>query len=110
MFLLAGRYTLLEQTSLEPVPHDLPRTRRLGGRGGPFNGGALMGTGTWNYAKAPEHIVKRVSDLEALCKEFGVPLGAAALQFPLAHQAICNVLPGPKSPGRARTASSTGGT
>jgi D-threo-aldose 1-dehydrogenase len=39
-----------------------------------------------------------VHQLEALCKEFNVPLGAAALQFPLAHKAVCNVLPGPKAP------------
>jgi D-threo-aldose 1-dehydrogenase len=66
--------------------------------GGPFNGGALMGAGLWNYAKAPEHIVARVKQLEAFCDEFGIPIGAAALQFPLAHPAVCNVLPGPKSP------------
>ncbi|HHY51221.1 MAG TPA: aldo/keto reductase, partial [Alphaproteobacteria bacterium] len=51
-----------------------------------------------NYAKAPEHIIRRVGELEAICREFGVPIGAAALQFPLAHPAVCNVLPGPKSP------------
>ena len=44
----------------------------------PFNGGALMGSGTWNYAKAPEAVIKRVADLEAICKEFNVPIGAAA--------------------------------
>ena len=40
----------------------------------------------------------RVKALEDFCREWSVPIGAAALQFPLAHQAICNVLPGPKSP------------
>lgn len=98
VFLLAGRYTLLEQTSLSPFLTTCLERGASVVCGGPFNGGALMGTGTWNYAKAPEHIIKRVSDLEALCKEFGIPLGAAALQFPLAHKAICNILPGPKSP------------
>jgi D-threo-aldose 1-dehydrogenase len=98
VFLLAGRYTLLEQTSLTPFLSTCVERQASVVVGGPFNGGALMGTGTWNYAKAPEHIVQRVADLETLCREFGVPIGAAALQFPLAHPAICNVLPGPKSP------------
>lgn len=98
VFLLAGRYTLLEQTSLSPFLSTCLERGSSVVCGGPFNGGALMGTGTWNYAKAPEHIIQRVNDLNATCKEFRVPLGAAALQFPLAHKAICNVLPGPKSP------------
>lgn len=98
VFLLAGRYTLLEQTSLDPF---LSTCLMRGASiicGGPFNGGALMGTGMWNYANAPKEIIDRVAALEALCKEFNTPLGAVALQFPLAHEAVCNVLPGPKSP------------
>jgi D-threo-aldose 1-dehydrogenase len=98
VFLLAGRYTLLEQTSLTPFLSTCVERGSSVVVGGPFNGGALMGTGTWNYAKAPEHISQRVQALEAFCREEGVPLGAAALQFPLAHPAVCNVLPGPKSP------------
>ncbi len=98
VFLLAGRYTLLEQTSLAPFLTTCLERGASVVVGGPFNGGALMGTGMWNYAKAPEHIIRRVADLEAACKEFGVPIGAAALQFPLAHKAVCNILPGPKSP------------
>jgi D-threo-aldose 1-dehydrogenase len=98
VFLLAGRYTLLEQTSLDPFLKTCMGRGASVVVGGPFNGGALMGTGTWNYAKAPQHIIDRVAALEAICREFSVPLGAAALQFPLAHPAICNVLPGPKSP------------
>ncbi len=98
VFLLAGRYTLLEQTSLEPFLGTCLKRGASVVCGGPFNGGALMGTGRWNYAAAPEHIIRRVSELEALCKEFDTPIGAAALQFPLAHKAICNILPGPKSP------------
>ena len=98
VFLLAGRYTLLEQTSLQPFLSTCLKRNASVVVGGPFNGGALMGTGTWNYAKAPEAVIKRVGELEAICKEFGVPIGAAALQFPLAHPAVCTILPGPKSP------------
>lgn len=98
IFLLAGRYTLLEQTSLDPFLSTCLERGASVIAGAPFNGGALMGTGTWNYAAAPEHIVQRVRDLEAFCKEWNVPIGAAALQFPLAHEAVCNVLTGPRSP------------
>lgn len=98
VFLLAGRYTLLEQTSLDPFLSTCLERGASVVCGGPFNGGALMGTGKWNYGNAPAEIIQRVADLEAFCTGFGVPIGAAALQFPLAHKAICNVLPGPKSP------------
>lgn len=98
VFLLAGRYTLLEQTSLDPFLTTCVKRNVSIVVGGPFNGGALMGTGMWNYARAPENVVRRVHELEAACREFNVPIGAAALQFPLAHPAVCNILPGPKSP------------
>ena len=96
--LLAGRYTLLEQTSLSPFLETCVKRQTSIVVGGPFNGGSLMGTGTWNYAKAPQDVIDRVARLEAFCKAQGVPIGAAALQFPLAHPAVVNVLPGPKSP------------
>jgi len=98
VFLLAGRYTLLEQTSLSPLLETCVKRGASIVVGGPFNGGALMGTGTWNYARAPQEIIDRVKALEAFCTEFGVPIGAAALQFPLAHPAVATILPGPKSP------------
>ena len=98
VFLLAGRYTLLEQTSLDPFLTTCVKRGASIICGGPFNGGALMGTGMWNYQAAPPAVTERVAALEAFCKEFDVPLGAAALQFPLGHEAVCNVLPGPKSP------------
>jgi D-threo-aldose 1-dehydrogenase len=98
VFLLAGRYTLLEQTSLTPFLSTCIERKASVVVGGPFNGGALMGTGMWNYARAPQAVIDRVHALEAICTDFGVSIGAAALQFPLAHPAVCNVLPGPKSP------------
>lgn len=98
VFLLAGRYTLLEQTSLSPFLETCIKRKSSVVVGGPFNGGALMGTGMWNYGKAPQEVIDRVHQLEAFCKELGVPIGAAALQFPLTHPAIATVLPGPKSP------------
>jgi D-threo-aldose 1-dehydrogenase len=97
-FLLAGRYTLLDQSALEPcltacLSRGIPVVCAA-----PFNGGALMGNGTWNYASGPSHVAERVRAIEAACAKFDVHVGAAALQFPLAHPAIVTVLAGPKSP------------
>ena len=98
VFLLAGRYTLLEQTSLDPLLTTCVSRGTSVVVGGPFNSGVLVGGDKFNYAKAPEEIVAKVRALEAVCREFDVPLPAAALQFPLTHPAVCNVLPGPRSP------------
>ena len=98
VFLLAGRYTLLEQTSLDPFLTTCLQRGASVVVGGPFNSGILVGGPTFNYAKAPDEIVAKVRKIEAVCQKFNVPLPAAALQFPLTHPAICNVLPGPRSP------------
>jgi D-threo-aldose 1-dehydrogenase len=96
-FLLAGRYTLLEQ---EPLDDLLPMCVARGASivvGGPLNSGILAGRDTWNYAAAPPEIVARVKRIEAVCDAHKVPLAAAALQFPLAHPAVCAIIPGPRS-------------
>jgi D-threo-aldose 1-dehydrogenase len=101
IFLLAGRYTLLEQTSLAFLGTCLERNVSVLAAA-PFNGGALMGTGKWNYGDAPRDVIDRVAALEAFCKDHEVPIGAAALQFPCAHPAVVSVLVGPKSPAEVR--------
>jgi D-threo-aldose 1-dehydrogenase len=98
VFLLAGRYTLLEQTSLNPFLSTCLERGASVVVGGPFNSGILVGGPTFNYGKAPEAIVAKVAAITAVCQQFNVPLPAAALQFPLTHPAVCNVLPGPRSP------------
>lgn len=98
VFLLAGRYTLLEQTSLDPFMTTCIQRGASVVIGGPFNSGILVGGDKFNYAKAPDDVVAKVRAIEAVCREFDVPLPAAALQFPLTHPAVCNVLPGPRSP------------
>ena len=95
---LAGRYTLLEQTSLVPFMSTCVERKTSVVVGGPFNSGVLVGGDKFNYAKAPDDVVAKVRAIEAVCREFDVPLPAAALQFPLTHPAVCNVLPGPRSP------------
>jgi D-threo-aldose 1-dehydrogenase len=96
-FLLAGRYTLLEQAPLEDL---LPKCEKAGTSivvGGPLNSGILAGRDTWNYKAAPPEIVARVNAIEAVCDNHRVPLAAAALQFPLAHPAVAAVIPGPRN-------------
>ncbi len=96
-FLLAGRYTLLEQGPLEDL---LPQCQARGTSiivGGPLNSGILAGRDTWNYAAAPAEIVARVRQIQAVCDAHGVPLPAAALQFPLAHPVVCAIIPGPRT-------------
>jgi len=98
VFLLAGRYTLLEQTSLDPFLNTCVQRGASVVAAAPFNSGVLVGGSTWNYVKAPQDVLDRVRAIEGVCAEFGVPLPAAALQFPLTHPAVCSVLPGPRSP------------
>ena len=106
LFLLAGRYTLLEQESLDSF---LPLCRSKGMGviiGGPFNSGILATgpkPGAWfNYAPAPPEVLQRVAAIEAVCSAHGVPLRDAALQFPLLHPAVVNVIPGAITPDEVR--------
>ena len=96
-FLLAGRYTLLEQGPLDDlIPMCLERGTSLV-IGGPLNSGILAGRDTWNYETAPPEIVARVKKLAAVCESHKVPLPAAALQFPLANPVVAAVIPGPRN-------------
>jgi len=99
VFLLAGRYTLLEQTAVETL---FPACRKAGTSiicGGPFNSGVLVGRDTWNYAKAPKEVIDKARALDVVANEFGIPLPAAALQFPLGDEIVCSVIPGPRDKG-----------
>ena len=101
--LLAGRYTLLEQTALDSF---MPLCVKRGVTvlaAGPFNSGILSGGSTYNYAPAPESVRERVKVLEAVCENHGVPLAAAALQFPLAHPAVGRVIAGMANADEVRT-------
>jgi D-threo-aldose 1-dehydrogenase len=99
VFLLAGRYTLLEQTAIDTL---FPACRKAGTSiicGGPFNSGVLVGRDTWNYAKAPKDVIDKARKLSVIADEFGIPLAAAALQFPLGDEIVCSVIPGPRDKG-----------
>ncbi len=102
VFLLAGRYTLLEQTPLDAL---FPACDAAGTTiicGGPFNSGVLVGREMWNYAKAPQDVMARVARLADEADAFGVPLAAAALQFPLGNPTVTAVIPGPRDAGEMR--------
>ena len=107
-FLLAGRYTLLEQTALDTfLPKCVDRQCSIV-IGGVYNSGILAtgvkGQGPWHYdyGQAPDEVVEKVSRIEKICDSYAVPLAAAALQFPLVHPAVASVIPGIGKPSRVR--------
>jgi D-threo-aldose 1-dehydrogenase len=105
-FLLAGRYTLLEQTALDTFLPMCERHKISVFAGGPFNSGILAKgptPGVWyNYAAAPEHILERVRRIQSVCECFDVPLSTAALRFPGAHPVVASVIFGPRSEDEVR--------
>ncbi len=102
LFLLAGRYTLLEQEALDSfLP--IASARGIGiVLGGPYNSGVLAmpaearaaGRAHYNYEPAPPAILNRVARIEAVCTRHGVRMVDAAFQFPLCHPAVVTVIPG----------------
>lgn len=100
VFLLAGRYTLLDQSAL---PTLLPSCAARGVRvvaGGPFNSGLLAGGAHFDYVPASAELLGRRVRLQAACAAHGVDLRAAALQFCAAHPVVCAVIPGAKNPDK----------
>lgn len=101
IFLLAGRYTLLEQHALDSfLP--LCEARGIGVViGGPYNSGILATGPTegayYNYDPAPPEILRRTKEIQNKCVAHSVDLKVAALQFPLLHPSVVAVIPGGKS-------------
>jgi D-threo-aldose 1-dehydrogenase len=106
-FLLAGRYTLLDQDSLTRL---LPLCEQRSISliiGGPYNSG-ILATGavpgaTYDYQPAAPDLLQRVRRIEAVCARHGVALQAAALQFPLHNPAVASVIPGARSIAEVET-------
>jgi D-threo-aldose 1-dehydrogenase len=98
--LVAGRYTLLDQSAADEL---LPAAERRGVSviaGGVFNSGLLAAPAagaTYDYQAASGELLDRALRLEQACAEFGVPLRAAAARFPLNHRAVASVLIGARS-------------
>lgn len=97
-FVLALRYTLGEQETLDT---ELPRCADRNVSlviGGVFNSG-LYATGPvagakYNYADATPEQIEKARRIAAVCARHGIPLAAAALQFPLHHPQVASVIPG----------------
>ena len=105
-FLLAGRYTLMEQ---ETLTDELPACveRGVGIVIGAVFGSGLLATGPvpgarYNYREPTPAEIDHVRLIQATCDRYGVPLAAAALQFPLAHPAVASVIPGPVTPAQVQ--------
>ncbi len=98
VFLLANRYTLLDQEVIDTL---LPRVEREGVAiviGAPLNSG-ILATGPvpgaiFDYAPASEAMLEKTRRIEAICRSHGTTLIRAALNFPLGHKAITSIIPG----------------
>lgn len=107
LFLLPGRYTLLEQRALDTF---LPLcvSRGIGVvMGGPYNSG-ILATGPvegayYDYDPAPPDILEKVSRIQNVCERNSTELKVAALQFPLLHPAVVSVIPGGQSVDESRS-------
>ncbi|MGQ0834193.1 MAG: aldo/keto reductase [Gammaproteobacteria bacterium] len=99
--MLAGRYTLLEQSDSVDVMSAAQTTSVAIIAAAPFNSGLLAhppaAGDTYNYGPAGEHILRKAQQIHAVCVEHNVDVGAAALQFPLAHPSVISVVAGVRS-------------
>lgn len=100
-FLLAGRYTLLDNDALDDL---LPLCRKRSASiivGGPYNSGILAAPpgekSTFDYKPADQSIATKVARLNEVCMAHNVPLPAAALRFPLGEACVINVIPGART-------------
>ena len=97
LVLVAGRYTLLDQSAATEL---LPAALRRGVSviaGGVFNSGLLaapVAGATYDYQAAPAELIAKAGRLDQTCARFCVPLRAAAARFPLTHPAVASVLIG----------------
>jgi len=99
-FLLAGRYTLLDRSAAASLLPLCARKSISIVAGGVYNSGILADPregATFNYEAAPSALVEKAWRLDAICRAYGVPLKAAAIQFPFTHSAVGIVLTGARS-------------
>ncbi|MBN9486884.1 MAG: aldo/keto reductase [Alphaproteobacteria bacterium] len=102
IFLIAGRYTLLDHTALERL---FPACEAKGAKvvlGGPYNSGLLAGGTTFNYKPANKDMVARANAIRAVCERHGTDIKAAALRFCAAHPVVAAVIPGPRTSDEVR--------
>lgn len=107
LVMLAGRYTLLEQPSVPLLERCVERRTGVVNVGA-YNSGLLArpevpDDAHYNYNQAAPTVLARARRLAAVCRDFGVDLPTAALQFPLRHPAVVNVTVGATSPEQVVT-------
>lgn len=101
VFLLAGRYTLLDHDRALQRVMPLVAERGLGiVVGGPYSSGALVGGPNFEYAPATPAILAKVAAIKAIADHHGISMKAAGLQFALANPAVTAVIPGASRPSR----------
>ena len=97
-FLVAGRYTVLDRAAAAELLPLCEAQEIAVIAGGVFNSGVVAGGDTFDYETASPEVVARVELLRETCSRHGVPLTAAAVQFPLRHPAVATVLVGCRTP------------
>jgi D-threo-aldose 1-dehydrogenase len=102
--LLAGRYTLLDQTGLSLLDSCAGRGIRVI-IGGAFNSGVLAQSGAaghFDYRDADDAVLRRVRAIQNICSDHDVPLATAAIHFPLGHPAVESVVLGCRTSAEVR--------
>jgi aryl-alcohol dehydrogenase-like predicted oxidoreductase len=96
-FLVACRYTLLDQSALDEVLPICVRKNISVVIGSPYNTGILHDPkpdSTFDFVQAPGDLIEKAMSLKAACSRYDIPLPAAAIQFPFGHPAVAQVLTG----------------
>jgi len=98
--LVAGRYTLLDQSAMAMLlPACVDRMVAVVA-GGVFNSGILADpSATYDYVPAQRDVMERVRRMTEICDRWSAPLKAVALQFPLGHEAVAGIVLGMRTLG-----------
>ncbi|WP_328380451.1 aldo/keto reductase [Streptomyces sp. NBC_00440] len=105
--LCAGRCTLLDRSALDALLPEAQARGRSVVVGGVFNSGLLADPrpdAPYDYGTAPAGVLDRALRMKDVCGRYGIPLRAAALQFPRRHPAVASVLVGTRSAAEVRDA------
>jgi len=97
IILIAGRFSLLDQSAQEQLFKECKKKNTAVVIGGVYNSGILanpVAGATFDYAPASDELIKRAQQIKQLLADFHIPLTAAAIQFPLRHPAVTSVLTG----------------
>jgi D-threo-aldose 1-dehydrogenase len=100
VILIAGRYSLLDQSAQEILFKECLKKQTGVMVGGVYNSGVLANPtpeSTYNYVPVTPEILSKVKQIQALLLDFDISLTAAAIQFPLRHPAVTCVLTGSRS-------------